>query len=233
MPALITTLIDKVDTFEAVRDQIGSILVVEEANQRALALAAAKDPDLWAFKTFSERSNPWGEFVDPEEGEQEDANDRPKKLPIVNVWFDNTQIALAGSNLVERQKYTGIFNIDCYGCGTSVESPGGHVPGDAQGAREAQRAARLVRNILMSAHHTYLLLRKTVGRRWVQGIQTFQPQDEGRVVQHVVGARVSLHVDFNELSPQVEGELLELISVGVRRRSDGLLYLTADFPQEL
>lgn len=233
MTPLITKLIDKVDTFEAVRDQLGAILVIEEANQRALAIADDKDPDLWGFKTFTERSNPWSEFLDPEDGEDEDGNDRPRKLPIVNVWFDNTQIALAGSNLVERQKYTGIFNVDCYGCGTSVESSGGHVAGDAQGAREAQRTARLVRNILMADSYTYLLMRKTVGRRWVQGIQVFQPQPEGHVVQHVVGARVSVHVDFNELSPQVESELLELVSVGVQRQSDGLLYLTANFPQEL
>lgn len=232
MPARITKLIDKVDTFEAVRDQLGAILVTEEANQRALAIAANKDPDLWAFKTFTERSNPWGEYLDPEEGEQTDANVRARKLPIVNVWFDNTQIALAGSSLVDRQKYTGIFNIDCYGCGTSIESPDGHVPGDARAAQEVQRTARLVRNIVMAAPYLYLQMQKTVGRRWVQGIQSFQPQMEGRGVQHVAGARLALHVDFNELSPQVEGELLELVSAGVSRRADGLLYLTANFPQE-
>ncbi len=232
MSALITSLIDKVDTFERVRDMLGAILVIEENAQRQLAQQAQKDPELWAFRTYVERSNPWGDFIDPEDDEEFDSSQRPRKTPIVNVWFDNSQISLAGSNIVERQKYTGIFNLDCYGYGKSGESATGHVPGDAKASFEAQRAARLVRNILMSAHYQYLSMQKVVGRRWVQGIQVFQPQIEGRAVQHVVGARVAMHVDFNEFSPQVEGALLETVSVGVRRRSDGLLYLTANFPEE-
>ncbi len=232
MPALITSLIDQVDNFERVRDQIGAILVVEEAAQRDLATAAHKNPDDWALKVYSERSDPWSDFVDPEDEDETDGTDKPRKTPIVNVWFDNTQIDLKGSDLIQRQKYVGIFNVDCYGFGRSTATADGHSPGDAKAAREAHRAARLVRNILMAGTYTYLAMRGTVGRRWVQGIETFPPKSNGESVQHVVGARVSVHVEFNELSPQVEGELLEMISVGVLRRSDGLLYLTANFPQE-
>jgi hypothetical protein len=233
MPAQLTQLVDKLDTFEIVRDKIGEILVVEEAAQRALAEADEKDPQLWALKIYSERADPWSDFVDPEAEDEQSTAVRSSKTPIVNVWFDNTQIDFKGSNLIDRQKYVGIFNVDCYGYGCSTGTEDGHAPGDAKSAGEAQRAARLVRNILMSSFYMYLDLRGVVGRRWVQGIQTFPAKSDGESVQNVAGARVALHVEFNELSPQFEGELLEMISVDVTRRSDGLLYLTANFPQEL
>jgi hypothetical protein len=232
VPAKIPGLIDKLDAFERVRDKVGEILVVEEANQRQLAIDAGKDPDLWSLQIYLERSEPWAEFLDPEDDEKTDGKPRQRKTPIVNVWFDNYQIALNASNVVERQRYSAVINIDCYGYGRSEETDDGHSPADAKSAREAQRAARLVRNILMSAIYTYLDLRGTVARRWVQSIQQFQPRNGGESVQAVTGSRVALHVDLHETSPQVEGEILEAISVDVNRQPDGLLYLTATFPQE-
>lgn len=233
MTAQITTLIDKFDSFELVRDKVGAILVEETAKQKELALAAGKDPQRWALRIYSERSNPWSEFIGPESADEADepADDGvDRTTPIVNVWFDQSSIILARSNVVERQTMLGVINVDCHGCGNTSATSEGHDPGDARASLEAQRCARLVRNILMSAAYTYLDLRGTVGRRWVQSIQVFQPPIDGRTVQHVVGARVALHVEFNELSPQVEGQPLELISVGVQRHPDGLLFLTANFP---
>jgi hypothetical protein len=45
MAAQITELIDKVDNLEIVGDLIAAILVVELANQQALATTAGKDPN--------------------------------------------------------------------------------------------------------------------------------------------------------------------------------------------
>jgi hypothetical protein len=233
--AQISSLIDKQDTFEIVRDQIAAILLEESLNQRALAVADGRDPELWELRVYAERSNPYSDWVQVDDEDiqaERDPHGRALTSPIVNVWFDQATTDLHRSNLIERQTVTGVFNVDCFGLG--VSSPGGpsggHVAGDAAAVRAAQRAARLARNILMAGSHTYLQMRGTVSRRWVQSLQVFQPQIEQRTVQHVVGARLALHVDFNEFSPQVEGQPLELISVGVRRLSDGLLYFTANYP---
>lgn len=231
MPAQLVRLIDKSDTFEIVRDKVGQILLVEEANQRQLAISAGKNPDLWALKIFSERSDPFSEFLEPENEGETDGTPRPRKTPIVNIWFESAQVALNASNVVERQRATGVFNVDCYGYGSAKDTDDGHMSGDALSALESQRAAKLVRNVLMSAAYTYLDLRGLVARRWVQSIQTFSPKNGSEAIQNVTGTRVALHVDFHEFSPQVEGQLLEAVSVGVLRQSDGLLYLTAEFPQ--
>jgi hypothetical protein len=233
--AQLTSLIDKQDTFEIVRDQVAAILLEESLRQRELAIEADKNPELWELRVYAERSNPYSDWqqVDDEDARAEvDPHGRARTSPIVNVWFDQATTDLHRSNLIERQTVTGVFNVDCFGLGVSAEGgpSGGHIAGDAAAVRSAQRAARLARNILMAGAHSYLQLRGTVSRRWVQSLQVFQPQIEQRTIQHVVGARLSLHVDFNEFSPQVEGQPIELISVGVRRLSDGLLYFTANYP---
>ena len=217
----ITTLIDKQDNFEVIRDQIVAILVTEIAEQQVLAAAAAKDPDDWKLRVFAERSNPWEQYLnDP-------ASD---PSPIVNVWYDNSNFDQSGSNISERQKTDGIFNIDCYGYGVSEDDGGtGHKPGDREAAYEVQKALRLVRNILMAAEYTYLGLRGLVWQRWPQSITVFQPQIDGRQVQQIVGARVAFRVVFNEFSPQVVAETLEYLSVDVKRAEDGEIVLEADY----
>ena len=74
---------------------------------------------------------------------------------------------------------------------------GGHEAGDASSALEAQRAVRLVRNILMAADNTYLGFDRRNGflwKRWIGNIQFFQPDIDGRYVQNVTGARIALNV---------------------------------------
>lgn len=228
MTAQIAELIDKVDGFEVVRDQIAAILLVEATEQMRLAAAARKDPKLWRLRVFSERSNPWDEF-----SSAPDRNAVEATAPIVNVCFDNCSFDRSASNVVERQRAIGVYHIDCYGYGLSADDGGsGHVPGDEDAALEAHRAVRLVRNILMAGAYTYLGMRGVVGRRFPESIQVFQPQIDGRAVQHVVAARITLQVEFNELSPQVQGQPLELVSVSVIRAETGELLLRADFPVE-
>lgn len=217
---MITELIDKQDNSEVIRDQIAAILVTEVTNQMALATAALKDPDDWKLRVFTERSNPWEQF----------SNNPIDKSPLVNVWFDNSNYDQSASNTVERQKTVGTYNLDCVGYGVSRDDGGsGHIPGDREAAFEAQRAARLVRNILMAAEYTYLGLRGTVWRRWPVSITPFQPAIDGRAMQQIWGLRISLNVTFNEFSPQIATETLDLLTVDVIRAEDGEIVLETDY----
>jgi hypothetical protein len=221
---MIQTLIDKQDNFEIVRDQIAAILVLEVASQMSLASAAAKDPNDWKLRVFTERSNPWEQWL----------NDQTDLSPIVNVWFDNENFDPKASNISERQKTDGVFNIDCYGYGMSSDNvAGGHIPGDRGAAFAAQKAIKLVRNILMASEYTYLGMRGLVWSRWPQSITSFQPQLGDRPVQNIVGARIAFSVGFNEFSPQYVPETLELLSVGVKRVEDGEIVLEADYDYTL
>lgn len=211
---MIEALIDKVDSVELVRDTIASILVAESTSQQALATAASKDPRLWALRVFLERTNPWTEF--------QDVPDQLDATPIVNVQIDSESFDPSASNVVARQKLTALYHLDCYAYGVSEDDGGsGHIAGDSRAGLEVQRVVRLVRNILMADEYTYLGLRKTVWKRWIRSVQAFHPPAEQRSVQHVRGARISLEVDFNELSPQVSGQPLERIQVSLERAENG------------
>lgn len=221
----IKTLIDKQDNAEIIRDQIAAILVAEVSAQQVLAIAAAEDPDLWKLRVFVERSNPWEQFLTAPVTD---------KSPLVNVWWSNSNNDPSASNTFERQKYTGVFNIDCYGYAETADDPGGgHTPGDQEAAFEAHRAARLVRNILMAAIYQHLGLKGLVWSRIIRSINIEQPEQDGRVIQNIVGARLALDVDFSEFAPQVVPETLEYLAIDVVRLSDGLLILEADYEYPL
>ena len=214
-------LIDKQDTSEIIRDQIAAILALEVVNQKALATAAGKDSALWDLKVYLERSNPWEQFN----------GDSPDETPIVNVWFDNESFDKSASNIVERQKTNGVFNIDVYAIGVTEDDVlSGHKPGDREASLDVQRAIRLIRNILMAAENTYLQLPRGIAwDRIPQSITIFQPSIDAQQIQQVIGARLALNVSYNEFSPQVKGEIMELLSVGVHRTEDGEIVVEADY----
>ena len=218
---MISSLIDKQDMFEVVRDQIAAILVEESANQQVLAVGAGKDPELWKLRIFTETSNAF-------EGWLKETTDRS---PVINVWFDAGSFPEKNGNVVKKQEHNARFNVDCYGVGVSADIPGGgHSPGDSVAALEAHRAVRLVRNILMASIYTYLgLPRGDVGQRWPISITSFQPSIDGVATPHVVGVRLSLGIRFNEYAPQFEGEELSEIQVDIKRTEDGQIVLEADY----
>jgi hypothetical protein len=220
LPALITERIDQRDSFEIVRDQIASILKLELDHQSLLH--GGQCPS----RVFVERANPWGDYLETTE----------RQLPpLVNVWFDTASYDGAASNIVERQRCEATYHIDCYGFGVSVDdgdAVGGHVPGDVAAVLEAQKTARFCRKVLMAGAYTYLGLRGLVGKRWPQSLTAFQPQIDNRQAQRVAAMRLALSVHFNELSPQVQGEVIELISVEVYRAQNGELLVRADYPKE-
>lgn len=217
----IATLIDKQDTVEIVRDQIAAILAIETAAQVALATTAGKpDPNEWKLRIYQERANPWENLP----------SKTADKSPIVNVWWDSSNFEMSASNISERQKSSTIINIDCYGYGKSADDGGtGHIAGDQKAAETVQRAVRLVRNILMAAEYTYLGLRGTVWRRWIDSISMMQPQQDNQNVHHVVAARLAFRVEFNEFSPQVPPETLDLLTVDVQRTEDNQIVFEADY----
>lgn len=221
---MIEDLIDKQDSFEIIRDKVALIIATESASQQALATVAGKDSDDWKLRVFTERNNPWEQFLNS----QSDAS------PLINVWYDNSSFDQSGSNILERQKTEAVINIDCYGFGLSKDDGGaGHIAGDQEAALEVQKALRLARNILMAAEYTYLGLRGLVWQRWSGSITVFQPQIDSQNVQNIVGARIALRVIFNEFSPQVNPEILERVSVDVKRAEDGLIVVEADYSYPL
>lgn len=212
-------LIDKKDNFEIVRDNIAAILKLNFENQKNLAAAAGKNTELWDARVFSERANPFEEFQNAEKQEP----------PIVNVWFDSSSDDDHAGDTVERQKTSGVYNIDCYAMGISQEQGTGHTPGDYISALEIHRVVRLVRNILMSAENTYLQMRGTVWRRKVTSINIFQPAAEDVSIQNIIGARIAFRVEFNEFSPQYIGEELKEISIQVQRAENGEILLELEY----
>ena len=221
---MIDKLIDKQDNFEIIRDQIAAILKLNITNQQALASSAGKNPELWDLRVFLERNNPWEEFQDA---------DGPRP-PIVNVWFDSSDNDDRASDTVERQKYTGVYNIDIYTCGTSVETAEGHAPGDMDSALTLHRAIRLVRNIIMAGEYTYLGFPRGAnqfvwGGRKVAAINIFQPAADDATTQNIMGARIVFRVPFNETSPQVDPVPLEFLSIQVKRAETGEILLVTEY----
>ena len=222
MTALITNLIDKSDTYELVRDKVALILAEESAAQQALAALAGKDPDLWKLRVFTERTNPW-EFLRTNDG-----NAPADQSTVVCVWFDGSNLDLRSSQTINRQQMDTTIHIDVYGIGVTkiLEGGAGHVPGDENAAREAQRGARLVRNIIMADSYTTLGFPKAlgfIGQRHISTIQSFQPEFGNQNAQQLAGLRLSLNVKTSELAPQTEAVILEEINTIVRDENGQIL----------
>lgn len=225
MSAQIPTLITARDNYEIVRDQLGAILLVESAKQQDLARAEGKDPDGWKLRVFLERSDPWEVFrTSGEKARPEDTT------PVVNLSWEESKCDASASNVIERQKVTGTYFLDCYAYGIATGTADGHQPGDERARVAAQRAAGLVRKILMGGAYTYLGLRGTVSRRWWNGAKALGTPLEQRSAQHVEAVRVSMAVDFNELSPQVPTNPLQLIAVTATNLSGEMTLFEASYP---
>lgn len=231
MTAKIELLIEGQDTSETVRDAVAAILTVETAQQAALAQIAGKDERLWQLRVFTERALPWSEWLEePDPDSQEDTT------PIVNVWLDSAQFRKQGSD-IGQQRATATFNVDVFAVGVSREEPlDGHIAGDREAAFNCQRAARLVRRILMAAHYQFLGSQRGAGQvvfgRWLSETQFYQPQVEGRAIQRISAARLRLEVDLVELCQQVVPSVLDELLLTVRRETaTGQIYLRALYPE--
>lgn len=223
---MIDTLIDKQDTFEIVRDKIAAILATEVSNQMVLASGEGKEPALWNLRIFTERFNPFEEWLNPIEDGIIVIDD---PTPIINIWFDNAVLDAAASDRVERQKTNGTYNIDIYGLGVAEKTAEGFTASDYLASIESHRATRLVRNILMAAEYTYLDMRGTVWGRWIDSINSFYPELNGRQGQRIVGTRIKFNVQFNEFAPQITPNDLESVFAAVKRNLDGQVIFEAEY----
>lgn len=234
MPTVLTVLIDKQDNFEVIRDQIAVLINTNQAAQVILA-AAEPDPSQWKLRVFTERAQPWEQFLN----EPEKALALQDLSPIVNVWYENGTFPEAQGDTVNRQAHVATYNIDVYGFGIAQDDGStGQIPGDLTAVQNATRGIRLVRNILMAAENTYLQLQNKGGaalgpgvyQRWVQSVTSSQPDLGGESAHSVIGIRLALRVTFNEYSPQVdESNALETVHVDIKRASDGMLLTDVEY----
>lgn len=225
MPANIQALINKQDSTEIVRDKIAQIVTDEVASQKVLATEAGENPALWDLKVLLESSNPLSTFMQ-QLSEGGSLQDLP---PVLNVWLDNATPIAGGSNTVSTTKMRAIYNLDIYGYAYSEDDGAGHIPGDFGAAIDAQRGARLVRNILMSGYYKNLDLKSIVCSRGVQSLDAFQPQLNNNSVEKVQAVRLSFIVELIELAPEYTGEDLEVIHVDIHRGADGFLLAQAEY----
>lgn len=213
--------VNKTDNFEHVRDAVAQILASETVSQQSLAEAAGEDSDDWAFDVYIERINPW---------------DSMTSTPIVNVWFDSENPSDSGSNSSSRQRVISRINCDVYVMSESLDTETGHTSGDEQSSKDAQRIARLVRNILMHEDYDKLGLDE-VWKRKAPSITMFQPTSGNQAISHVVGCRLAFDIEHNEEMVFSEDILLDGINVRFYHEPDGLLraelnYGTVTDPEE-
>jgi hypothetical protein len=213
MLAKIDTLIDKLDTVEIINRQIAAILASEVENQEDLASKAGKNPEDFAFDVYRERSKPWEALSD---NNGEEIGD----MPLVNVCFDNTVYDNRNSNTVEFQHAVSTFYIDCYAHKNKTKDH----ESDVLTSDEADRIARLARNIIMADVYTYLGMRKIVFKRYVKKIEKMMPTDrEGKPFEKICGSRLTVEVDFNEFSPQSIPSTVDLICGKCTYKDTGLV----------
>lgn len=224
MTAKIAQRINPVSRRWQIGDHLAAVLLVELENQRLLAEQEYADPSPYDIRVFRERSSPWGEFRHREPG---------GLRPIVNIWFDNENHNQSASNAVSRQKVESIFQIDCYAAAVSRATECGHEPADLMASRVADQTVEVVRSILMGGPYMYLGLprreQQFVWSRYIQSITMFQPPLENAHVNSIHAGRISFGVDFNENSPETQGEPVEIVDVRVKRLSTGEFLLGARF----
>jgi len=226
MPGL--PLIDKQDNFEKIRDEIAAILAFETVNQQTLAAGAGKDPKLWAFDVYRERTRVW-------EGLSE--LDEPVD-PVVNVWFDSASpVANQSYNSLLHTFDPGIFNIDVFATAINEKNVGtGYVTADQKAVLDAQRIIRLIRNILFSVppdvtepgmNYEELNLPGVVAYRRIQSETIFQPDYNKQAV--VVGAaRIVMAVKYIETGLEGPDQDFELLQSGATTTDGGQIFFEFD-----
>lgn len=177
------------------------------------------DPLRWKLRVYTGKSDPLAAWIDAPDNDTVDAT------PIVNVWFERQSFPKGKGNTFSRQQGPAIFHIDAYGYGKAAETAAGHTPGDEKAEDQADWACTLNRNFIMAAAYNWLDMMGYVASRWPTDVQFFQPQRDGRWVQHVAAYRLTLEVEFNEFAPQVEGNPCEGITTTIYKEADGEVLL--------
>jgi hypothetical protein len=225
MSSKITTLINKYDNCEILRDEVAAILAIEVANQKVLAVAEGERADDYSFDVYTERSSPW-ELIEDENGKI------IRQSPLVNVYLESENADGSMLTTIDSMAYDCNITIDCLAAKVHKVVGRLRYAGDELAARDVQRIARLIRNILMSPLYYKLNMPEVVHYRRIESITMFQPNFGDRPAQSVVGARINLKVSITENVPQAEFEFLELVQGRITRAEDGLLLAELQFEDE-
>lgn len=219
----IERLINTVDAFERVRARIADILATETASQQQLAEQEGEDPRQWALRVFEERAGVWSDFLTADH-----STTGPLDVPpVVNVRFEAESLIGGASNALRKQEYDARFTVDCYGYGAASADGSGHLPGDRRAALEAQRAVRLVRNILMASEYVALRMRGVVGRHAVTSVQAVELDPETSI--RVAMLRMVLEVRLSETSPQATAAPIGGIDAALVRDPTGEVIVRASW----
>lgn len=216
---MIATLIDKYDSYELVRNQVALILANETVNQVALATAAGKtDLTPWQYTVYVERKDPLSLIeIDDEGNVLGDSS-------IMSVWLDRVDIS--SGTIADIQQGEAIINIDCVSSKASLEVAENIEASDKRSSLDAERLARLARNILMNPEYIRLQLNSIVLKRWITSIQKLFSDRTDRPYSHVVVSRVVLNVTANEDVNQIPTETLESIYIDIEKSDTGLVLPT-------
>ena len=196
--ALINTLIDEKLNSELIRDMVVAILISERNNQKALATAAEKDPDLWDFDVVTEQSTPAIMSA-----MTTDENIEPPAQSIVNVWIES--LSENGDTTDNRWQYGYdlAINVDILSSRRSKKTATGYDRGDTLTAYELQRVIKLVHHILLAGQYSYLNMRRVVLKRKLTSVNIFQADINDRPAERVLGARFKIMVQTHEYTPQI------------------------------
>lgn len=218
--AKITELIDKQDNSEIIRDRVADIIEAERDAQKSLAVTAEEDESLYDFDVYKEAVTPWRVDTDESGNPEQDL-----KKGVVNVTLDDSNYQGSGSDTIRSQNSSLTINLDCYGFKPATyNTESGLIvkPGDLHSTLEAERIARLVRNIIMSAYWVYLgfekvdNIEKIVKSRLITNYRKFQPVPDSDTYCNVIGIRLVLSVDSYETSPQVVLIDMETLTADVK-----------------
>ncbi len=205
MSGQIKELLQTKDNSEKIRDQIAAILKMELLKQATLAdESPIENKGDFDISVYLENARPWELTSD---------NQEENPFPLVNVCLAEIgeDQAKPGAT-VGKNKYTGIYYVDCYGCGNNQpEGSEEYISDDSLSALRAWQTARIVRNILMSGFYAYLGMQGDVMRRKITKITTIMPPIAESALS-VTACRIVLEVDFFEIAPEGDGVNFEGIS---------------------
>ncbi len=126
--------------FEVVRDRIAEIIVNELLNQITLAIADSAPIEPYEIAVTTEKTDPFSKT----------------QFPLVNVWYDTGNIDTSASSPANEQQGDHFYNLDCYVEKPSEDDGGDIISGDTLSAKEVQRVAGLIWQIIMADQNARL-----------------------------------------------------------------------------
>ena len=198
---------------EGVRDQIALVVLTELTNQKAIAedlilnhpltpegIQAQEDIDKGVFDVldnfFIEKGTHFADY----------------QMPGINVLYGSSPYPKNQGNNISTQSTDTGYVISVHAESKHAEKSGVISKGDEKSARLVARIAMIIRTILMSGPYVRLGFDKElrlISKRWVSQVDVFQPDFQESDGRHGILGVVNISVEFDELSPDLQGEALQ------------------------